>query len=643
MLWALLPLTAGAVTRLPPVWRNDAPPAQRRRDRIDLVTFLDEQGPKFFSADPAVGPPIRPPVLRPPTRGPLNMPPFAPGEGDEIFLATTYPPLGFAGSSSIPPSEVQTDSHFVPVEDRWRIGFQPWDRYNKNYPPGGDFQYVEGNWWDPYNQNVIKGDYPIIGQQTFLNVTAKSTWLFDLRQVPTATTPFESTIRSHQEEFFGRPNQFLYFQPMAVSFDLFHGDAGFKQPDWRVKLTGVFNVNMFDVEELAVVNPDVRRGTQRERNDWALEEWFFEVKLADLSPDYDTLSVRAGSQFFLSDFRGFIFNDVNRAVRIFGTRHANRDQFNLIWFDQTEKETNSGLNTFGDRHQNTLIANYYRQDFIWPGYTTQLSFHYNRDQASTKFDANDVLVRPDPVGVFAPHEVNSYYIGWAGDGHINRFNISHAFYWALGDDQLNPLSGKPETINAQFLAIELSYDRDWVRFRSSFLWSSGDNDLTDQNAEGFDAIFDRPNFAGGEFSFWQRQAIRLFGINLVNAGSIVPNMRSSRIEGQTNFVNPGLFLLNVGADADITPKLKLIGNVNFLWFHHTLPLEVFTFQDNIRRSIGTDLSLGTEYRPFLNDNLIIVSGIAGLIPGNGFHDLYRPLRGDAPGLFAGFVEFIAEY
>ena len=42
-----------------------------------------------------------------------------------------------------------------------------------------------------------------------------------------------------------------------------------------------------------------------------------------------------------------------------------------VWFDQTEKQSNSGLNTFDDRHQNVVIANYYRQDFIWPGYTTE--------------------------------------------------------------------------------------------------------------------------------------------------------------------------------------------------------------------------------------------------------------------------------
>ncbi len=108
-------------------------------------------------------------------------------------------------------------------------------------------------------------------------------------------------------------------------------------------------------------------------------------------------------------------------MRLFGTRLANRDQFNLIYFDQTEKDTNSGLNTFDDRHQNTLIANYYRQDFIWPGYTAQVSFHYNHDQADFQFDKNDFLVRPDPAGVFQPHEVDSHYIGWTGDGHINRY------------------------------------------------------------------------------------------------------------------------------------------------------------------------------------------------------------------------------
>jgi hypothetical protein len=418
---------------------------------------------------------------------------------------------------------VQTSPHFVPIEDRWRIGFPEWDRYDKGHPPVDDYPYVEGAKWDPYNQNVLKGDYPILGQHTFFRFTGRSQTLLEAHQVPTPTTPFESTRDPFQAEFFGDPDQYQMNQNFVTSFELLHGDAGFKPSDWRLKVTPIFNLNHLVADELAIVNPDVRAGTSRFREDFALEEWFFESKLADLSTNYDFLSMRAGSQSFVSDFRGFIFSDTNRAVRLFGTRLANRDQFNVIWFDQAEKETNSGLNTYDDRHQNTLIANYFRQDCIWPGYTTELSFHFNHDRATMKFDTNNFLVRPDPVGVFSPHDVKSYYLGFAGNGHINRYNISHALYYAFGQDELNPLAGERQDIDAWMGALELSYDRDWMRFRTSYFYSSGDDDLFDGKAEGFDSIFDNPNFAGGEFSYWQRQAIRLFGVNLVNRNSLIPN------------------------------------------------------------------------------------------------------------------------
>jgi len=588
---------------------------------------------------------VRPEILRVPSDplAPIEAPVFVPDEGDVILQWPFDAPLGFSGPSSVLPSEIQQDGHFVPVEDRWRIGFPEWDRDEEPNTWMTDSPYVEGRWFDPYNQNVLKGDYPIIGQNTFLNLTAATNLLQELRQVPTPNTPFESTVDPFQEEFFGNPNQYFYTQNFVLSADLLHGDAAFKPADWRIKVTSIFNLNYLDVEELAIVNPDVTGGTTRFREDYALEEWFVETKLADLSPNYDFVSIRAGSQPFVSDFRGFIFADLNRAVRLFGNRQANRGQFNLIWFDQTEKETNSLLNTFDDRHQNTVIANYYQQDFIWPGYAAQWSFHYNRDLPSTEFDLNDFLVRPDPVGVFQPHEVNAYYLGWTGNGHINRINISHAFYWALGRDELNPLAGRELSINSQMAALELSYDRDWMRFRSSFFWASGDDDINDGQGEGFDSIFDNPNFAGGEFSYWQRQAIRLFGVNLVNRQSLLPDLRSSKFQGQPNFVNPGLYLVNVGLDADITPKLKLISNANLLWFEQTEVLEQFVFQSHIDNFIGADLSLGAEYRPYHNNNVLIVGGISGLIAGEGFQDLYNPIVGDVDGLFASFLDVVLTY
>ena len=568
-----------------------------------------------------------------------------------LFLTPWQVPSGFSGPSGIADREFQEDNHFVPVPDRWRIGFPAWDRYGPDHsvrdprdPFEEDAPYARGWLRNPYRQNVLKGDYPFVGQHTFLNVTATSFSNIEFRQVPTATTPFESTPDPGQEDFFGDPDQFFFSQDLKLSLEIFHGDAGFKPFDWRAKLTPVFNMNYLDVEELGVVSPDVRRGTHRYREYETLEEWFVESKLSDTSPYYDFASVRVGSQPFVSDFRGFIFSDVNQAARVFGTRNANRDQFNVIVFDQREKETNSALNSFDDRDQNVAIANYYRQDFIWPGYTSQWSVHYNHDRGEgLVFDRNGFLVRPDPVGVFAPHTVEAVYLGWAGDGHINRFNISNAFYWALGHDDLNPLAGQEVSINAQMAAAELSYDRDWVRFRSSFFWASGDDDISDNDGEGFDAIFDNPNFAGGEFSYWQRQSIKLLGVNLVDRFSLLPHLRSSKIEGQTNFVNPGLFLLNFGADAEVTPRLRLISNVNLLWFDNTAVIEQFVFQSGIDRHIGTDLSLGFEGRPFLNDNLILVGGVSSLIPGSGFKDIYGSFDGDVDSLHATFLQVTATF
>jgi hypothetical protein len=620
---------------------------------VGLALLGSGRGQESPATDGAATAPPRSALAEPPaaTDGgpgfldrPLESPPAEAARIEEPVDNPFLPPLGFTGPSGILPRESRDGDDFIPVEDRWRAGFPEWDRYGLGHPNGLDYPYMEGHWWDPYNQNVLKGDYPIIGQHTFLNLTATEFGILELRQLPTPTTPFESTARPFEDEFFGRPNQFLYLNYLSLSVDLFHGDTlAFKPVDWRIKLTPIFNVSNLNVQELAIVNPDVREGLNRARTFTALQEWFVESKLMDLGPDYDFLSIRIGSQPFNSDFRGFIFFDTNRGVRLFGTRLANRDQFNVVFFSMQEKDTNSQLNTFDYRHQDVLIANYYRQDFIWPGYTTQVSLHYNHDKPSFEFDRNKFLVRPDAAGVFTPHNVNAWYLGWTGDGHINRFNVNHAFYCVFGRDSLNPIANQPQDIFAQMAALEVSYDRDWARFRTSLFWASGDDDPNNSHATGFDTILDNPNFAGGAFSYWQRQNLPLFGVNLVQRESLVPDLRSSKIQGQSNFVNPGLFLLNFGVDFDLTPKLRMINNANVLWFDQTAPLKTFLFQDKVRNFIGTDLSAGFEYRPCLNNNIIAVLGVAAFLPGDGFRDLYNRLNHVVPPLGQAFLELTLQY
>jgi hypothetical protein len=566
--------------------------------------------------------------------------PANPNELDAAAQASYvyFPTLGFAGQSGVLPRS-GGNNEYDTIEDRWRIGFPEWDRYDLGHPRVFDYPYQLGRWFDPYRQNVLKGDYPIIGQHTFFELTGESSTLFSGRMIPTAATSFEGTARPFTTDFFGRDGQFAFSDLTTVSLDLFQGDGAFKPVDWRLKVTPAFNVNTLSVQEVGVVSPNVLKGTVRDRSWFALQEWFGEYKIADLSEQYDFVSVRAGTQPFTSDFRGFIYSDVNRGVRLFGNADGNRTQYNLAYFRQLDKDTNSQLNTFNDRNQNVVIANVYRQDFLIPGYTSELSFHYNDDGPTLKYDKNGFLVRPDPVGSFTPHRVQAAYFGWAGDGHIDRFNITHAFYWVVGHDNLNPLAGQAESINAQMAAIELSYDRDWTRFRVSGLYQSGDGKANNGHATGFDGILDNQNF-GGEFSFWRTFRIPLFGVGLTNDQSNYADLRSSRIQGQSNFVNPGLWLGNVGVDFDITPRFRVVNNANVLFFDKTNVLETFLFQNNIQRFIGVDLSSGYEWRPRLNNNTILIGGISALIPGAGFGALYNNKGGKAPTMFAALTEII---
>ena len=174
-------------------------------------------------------------------------------------------------------------------------------------------------------------------------------------------------------------------------------------------------------------------------------------------------------------------------------------------------------------------------------------------------------------------------------------------------------------------AVELSLDKDWIRYRASFFYASGDKDPRDGTARGFDTIFDNPNFAGGAFSFFNSEGIRLTstGVGLVSPDSLVPDLRTSKSEGQANFVNPGLFLYNAGVDIDITPKLRGFINFNMLRFARTEPLELLLFQSNIHAGIGADSGIGVTYRPPLSENIVITAGVryVGAVPGSSgyFH------------------------
>ncbi len=549
---------------------------------------------------------------------------------DFVGSKSNEKPSGYPGKKTTA-SRPQTATDRRETQDRWRVDFPEYDRYGNKGARGRDIPFKRGRWYDPYNQSVLKGDYPILGKDKFLIISAVSATQFEFGRTPKPTDV--SSQNPGSSEFFGRPEALSTSETLQVTFEFFKGQTVFKPRDWAVKISPTFSIpNYLNARENGVVNIDVRRGTSRTDSAFSLEEAFFEKKLFDVNPNYDFVSLRVGIQPFVSDFRGFLFSDNNLGARIFGAFANNRYQFNLAYFNQLEKDTNSGLNRFDTRRQSIYIANIYRQDFIKKGYTIQATALYNDDRGSRHFDRNGFQVRPALLGDARPHTVKVGYLGINGDGHIGRINLTNSYYFAFGNDSLNPIAGRRVQVRSHMAAVEASVDRDYLRFRGSFFWASGDKNPTDTKASGFDAILDDPNFIGGQFSFWNRVGIRLTqtGAGLVQANSVLPTLRSSKAEGKANFVNPGIFIYNVGLDAEITQKLKAVFNVNYLRFHRTESLEYLLFQNNIRHSIGFDYNVGVAYRPFLVNNLTLTFGASTLQTGGGFRDIYTDNTRNCP-------------
>src|SRR5688572_11502361 len=231
--------------------------------------------------------------------------------------ATPVPPEtdkhpGFAGRAFGLPRSTDTSPEFVPSPDRWRLGLPNWNRFER---PVRDVPYTPGRWWDPYNQNILKGDFPIFGQDIFMVLTGVSDSLFEARRIPTPCNV--SSDEPGCFDVFGNGDQILVNQNFILSLELFKGNTAFRPRDWELRLTGVFNMNYLKTNENGVVNADVREGTDRFDDHASLQEFFVEYHLGDLSPNYDFISTRSGIQGFVSDFRGFVFSDNQLGFRLF--------------------------------------------------------------------------------------------------------------------------------------------------------------------------------------------------------------------------------------------------------------------------------------------------------------------------------------
>ncbi len=561
------------------------------------------------------GPPVNPDYVPP-------APPAPAAPAIELRRPSGEPPLEEAlpviDPSQVPPPTPLLPRESVPLPDRWRIV---------------DTLGMKDDPFDPYAQNMLKGDKPLpaglgLGPDWFVNLGIISDSVLEFRRIPTPVSG-SGTITPGANDVLGRGVQSSFNQTVLFSASLIEGDTTFKPPDYEFRLVPAVNYNFNHVQESGVLNANIEDGLTRNDSFAGLQEAYGEFHLRNVSDRYDFDSVRIGIQPFTSDFRGFVFQDDALGIRFFGNRDNNQWQYNLAYLRRIEKDTNSGLNDISAplRKDDTFIANLYHQDFPIQGNTTQVTVIHNSNHEEEQYiNADGFQVRPAEVGDSEPHHYNVTYVGLNTDGHFGRFNLTTSIYGAFGHDSHNPIAQGAQRIKAGFAAFELSRDFDWIRVRASGVFATGDSNPNDGRATGFDAINENPDIAGADTSFWIRQAIPLIGgggVALVGPNGLLPDLRSSKDEGQSNFVNPGLVLLGIGADADITPTLRILGNVSHLSFANTSVLEVLRAQANISHDIGVDISTALQYRPFLSQNIVLSASIAALLPGDGFKELYN--------------------
>lgn len=550
-------------------------------------------------------------------KGDNNSPIQAARPGTYRPLVVTLPPID---PMQVAPPQPNLPRESIPVPDRWRL----------MQTLGFKFPLL-----DPYNQNPLKGDLPVfsnLGPDFFFNLSVISDSLLEFRRLPTPVAG-QVSIRTGGNDIYGRGQQSVFAHNLILSFGLIKGDTTFKPPDYELRFVPVLNFTRANVQEAGALRIDPSRGTSRNDNFIGVQELFADIHLRNVSDRYDFDSLRVGIQPFTADFRGFLFQDVPFGLRLFGNRNNNQYQYNVGWFRRLQKDSNSGLNSVSKslRKDDTYFANLYRQDWPVLGFTSQVTVLHNRNnETDREYDTNGFQVRPAFVGDARPHSYQVTYVGYNGDGHFGKWNLSTSTYFAFGRDSHGQLAQQPQQIRAGFHATELSRDFNWIRLRANVLVASGDKDPYDNKATGFDAIFENPQFAGSDTSFFIRQAIPLIGgggVALSGRNSILPSLRSSKDEGQSNFVNPGIALIGGGADFDISPQMRVFTNISAIRFMDTSSLGALRNEIAPSKSLGTDFSVGFHWRPFFSQNVVVNGSAAALKLGSGLKNLYGENQG----------------
>jgi hypothetical protein len=361
----------------------------------------------------------------------------------------------------------------------------------------------------------------------------------------------------------------------------------FKPPVYEFRLTLAFNYNRVDTDDVRALH---HRSALRHRRattaSSASRKCSTTIHMRDVSTRYDFDSIRVGIQPFSTDFRGFLFQDLQFGVRLFGNRDNNFWQYNLAWFRRVEKDTNSGLNDVfeGLRDDDIFIANVLSPGlFPSSASSQQATIVHNRNRE------DELLLRQTTASSRARR-------AWAANGVRRTYDVdlprpqrrrphrrlqpddSRPTY-ALGNNERTPSwrdSRHPRRLLRRGTLARLRLDppaavaglgqrrRQPVRRRSAP--ASTRSSRTRSLRRRRHQLLDPPEHPAD-----RRRRREPGGPQLACCRSL----RSSKEQGQSQLRQPGPAPdRRIGADFDLTPQSRLSVNVNQLWFDDTEMLEV---------------------------------------------------------------------
>lgn len=165
--------------------------------------------------------------------------------GDVAPLVTLPPPQ--PGQVEAPLPNLPRES--VSVPDRWRI------------MQGLGYRFP---WYDPYHQNVLKGDFPILewGSDWFLALNLVSDTLGEARRFPVPVAQVIGTP-GQGNDIYGRNRFEIGAQTFILSASAIKGNTTFKPPDYEYRIVPVININRVVAQESGLLRIDPEAGRTR--------------------------------------------------------------------------------------------------------------------------------------------------------------------------------------------------------------------------------------------------------------------------------------------------------------------------------------------------------------------------------------------